>query len=44
MLNHGVTQIYLMVKTNRSRILIGSETMKIKNVYMVTSCSKLMRL
>jgi hypothetical protein len=44
MLNHGVTQMYLMVKTSRSSILTGSEIIKIRNVYMVTSCSRLMRL
>ena len=44
MLNHGVTHTYLMVKTSRNTILMGSEIMKIKNVYMVTSCSRLMRL
>jgi hypothetical protein len=36
-LNHGVTQIYLIVKTSRKRIFTGSEIIKIKNVYIVTS-------
>src|ERR1700745_479207 len=44
MLNQGVTQMYLIVKTSRSRILIGSEIIKIKNVYIVISCTRLMRL
>ena len=34
MLNQGVTQTYLIVKTSRSKILIGSEIIRIKNVYM----------
>ena len=36
-LNHGVTQMYLIVKTSRKRIFTGSEIIKIKNVYMVMS-------
>lgn len=37
MLNHGVTQTYLIVKIRRSKIFTGSENMKIRNVYMVMS-------
>src|SRR5579862_3378891 len=44
MLNQGVTQTYLIVKTSRNRILIGSEIMRIKKIYIVTSCTRLMRL
>ena len=42
-LNHGVTHTYLMVKTRRSRILTGSEIIRTRNVYMVISCTRLMR-
>jgi len=44
MLNQGVTQTYLIVKTSRNRILIGNEIIRIKNVYIVISCTRLMRL
>ena len=35
MLNQGVTQTYLIVKTSRSKILMGSEIIRIRKMYIV---------
>jgi hypothetical protein len=43
MLNHGVTQMYLIRKIRRSRIFTGRASIRTRSRSVVTICSRVMR-